>query len=565
MNLPLRLTLGVVLASVAFSVSSISQSIEPRRVEKNTRLTMDLETPLNSAITREGDTILLRTRNDIRVKQQVAIPRGTTIRASAIRVKPAFVNGKSKHAELHIRIDEVVLADGSGLRVTTNVLKLETEEIGQSTLKGIESVARQSVSNAIIGGVLGGRTGARVGVLGGIGIGAVGIATRKKAVGTDVDLPQGAILEVSLTDKLDIPNPTLFVSPALAANPSPTRPIPTGTIDNVNTPAVPVPDKTSASVPTFDLDSSQPPAAVLQPSADSPPAKTPGVFTLSVNVKLVQVDAVVRDRAGKPLTALQKDDFLVFDDGDLQPVQHFSRDELPLAVALVIDRSGSVAPIMDRIQSAAFKALQQLKRDDQVALFSFAGNVELLEPLTTNRQRVADRIGDITAGGGTRIFDAIDEALHYLQRGAEDRRRAIILISDNLEIDSHTDVNTVIQNGLKTDAVIYSIRIREDAPRASVAPVLTLPPIRTPRLPGFDRVERLAYETGGEIFDAKSSALDSVLATAMTRLKLRYTLGYAPPGNASPGRYHNVEVRLADRFGSPGANYSILSRRGYYE
>jgi VWFA-related protein len=286
------------------------------------------------------------------------------------------------------------------------------------------------------------------------------------------------------------------------------------------------------------------------------------VFSLSVNVKLVQVDAVVRDGAGKPVTGLQKEDFIVYDDGALQQVQHFSRDELPLAVALVIDRSSSVAPIMDRIQNAAFKALQQLKRGDQVALFSFAADIDLLEPLTTNRQRVANRIGDIRPGGGTRIFDAVSEALRYLQDNAEERRRAVILISDNLESDSRTSANTVVQSGLKTETVIYSIRIRDDSPRVTLVP--TLPPGLT-RGSTFDRVERLATETGGEVFDAKSSALDAVLATAVNRLKLRYTLGYAPSSTASPDRFHTIEVRLTDRFGAYGSNYTVMSRRGYYE
>jgi hypothetical protein len=76
---------------------------------------------------------------------------------------------------------------------------------------------------------------------------------------------------------------------------------------------------------------------------------------------------------------------------------------------------------------------------------------------------------------------------------------------------------------------------------------------------------RLTSETGGEIFDARTSALDGALETAVTRLKVRYTLGYAPAARSSPGRYHTIEVRLADRFGQPATNYNILARRGYYE
>jgi hypothetical protein len=109
-------------------------------------------------------------------------------------------------------------------------------------------------------------------------------------------------------------------------------------------------------------------------------------FKLTVNVNLAQVDALVRDRSGRPINNLTAADFRVFEDGVERPIQTFSRDEFPLAVALVIDRSGSVAPFMSRIQTAAYSALQQLKAGDSVALFAFAGDVQMLEPLTTDRQ-----------------------------------------------------------------------------------------------------------------------------------------------------------------------------------
>ena len=567
MNFPHRQAIAVVTASLIFSLACVlhAQSVAPIRLDKGTKLMLDLETPLNSSTTREGDSILLRTRNDIRVQDQVAITQGTPVKAKAVLVKPAFVNGKSKQAELHLKFEEILLPDGASLRLSTDVLKLDTEEIGHSTLQRVESVVRQSLPNAIVGGLLGGRTGATVGVLGGIGLGSIGVATRKKAPGADVDLPHGAIIQTSLTHSLEIPNPSILANSVPIPSKAPADATPsTSSTGGIQPPVVPPSGAPSTPVPSFDGAPQPTPATTDSRPADAPPTKTPGVFTLSVNVKLVQVDAVVHDRGGKSMTSLQKQDFHVFEDGQEQQVQHFSRDELPLAVALVIDRSGSVAPVMDRIQSAAFKALQQLKRGDQVALFSFARDVELLEPLTVDRQRVANRIGTIQAAGGTRIFDAVDEALRHLQHNADGRRRAVILISDNVEVDSRTMASTVIQDALKTEAVIYSVRIRDDG-RIPLMPIPTLPPPGGSRGPMLDRAEQLAKETGGEVFDAKTSALDSALATAVARLKLRYTLGYAPAPNPSPGRYHAIEVRLADRFGTPGENYTVLSRQGYYE
>ena len=91
-------------------------------------------------------------------------------------------------------------------------------------------------------------------------------------------------------------------------------------------------------------------------------AKPDNHYRVKVSVNLVPIDVFVHDRSGQPKAALRKEDFRVFEDGVEQSVQMFSRGQAPMAVALVIDRSGSVAPLMGRIKTAAYQALQQLKR-----------------------------------------------------------------------------------------------------------------------------------------------------------------------------------------------------------
>jgi VWFA-related protein len=289
-------------------------------------------------------------------------------------------------------------------------------------------------------------------------------------------------------------------------------------------------------------------------------------------VNLVQVDAVVRDRAGKPMNNLRQEDFRVFEDGVEQRIQFFSRDVLPLAVALVIDRSGSVAPLMGQVQTAAFQALQLLKAGDQVALFSFANRVEILEELTSDRQRVANRIGRITAGGGTAIVDAVSEALRYLDTVAPDRRRAVILISDNVEGNSHTRVEDAIAFALESEAVVYSVKVGADAGGIFGGP--GIPGLPAPRIPipgigGDDPAKALTKETGGEIFDATGGTSIAVaLTSAVDRLKLRYTISYAAPasaGRSAKGGYHRIQVQLVSRFGRPDTDYTVHARSGYYD
>jgi Ca-activated chloride channel family protein len=290
---------------------------------------------------------------------------------------------------------------------------------------------------------------------------------------------------------------------------------------------------------------------------------------LSVDVNLVQVDAVVRDRSGKPMSSLRQEDFRVFEDGVEKEIQFFSRDQQPLAVALVVDRSGSVAPLMNEVQNAAYQALKLLKSGDQVCLFSFAGSVELLEELTADRQRVANRIGRINAAGGTAIVDGISEALRYLDTTAPDRRRVIILISDNMEGRSRTPEEQAIAFALETEASVYSVKVRNSVSGAIFGiPVPGLPQMPVPGIGTDDPVKTIIKETGGEIFDATGGkSITAALTSVVDRLKLRYTLSYAgtslqPDAKSS---FHRIQVQLVNRFGKPDLDYTIHARSGYYD
>ena len=79
------------------------------------------------------------------------------------------------------------------------------------------------------------------------------------------------------------------------------------------------------------------------PGSQLPPPKTDG-FTLKVDVSMVLVEATVRDDKGRIADDLKREDFRVFEDGVEQQIIYFSRDELPLAVALVVDGSSSISP-----------------------------------------------------------------------------------------------------------------------------------------------------------------------------------------------------------------------------
>jgi Ca-activated chloride channel family protein len=287
------------------------------------------------------------------------------------------------------------------------------------------------------------------------------------------------------------------------------------------------------------------------------PTAAPGAYKLSVDVRMVVVDAVVRDRTGRIMENLKMDDFRVYEDRVEQPIRDFSRDELPLAVALVIDQSGSVSPYIDELRRIASKALTRLKPYDEVALYSFDAGVDRLEDLTTEREKVAESIAHLRAEGGTDIVDALAAATTYLAKAAPGRRRAVILVSDNqATIWPRTSEADLIRRAMETETVIYSLRTSSQA----IPFTMQLPNVML----AAGNVEKVARETGGEVINVRDvSTLDDALGSVVSRLRLRYALDYVPPAHGK-GEFHVIDVRLVNRFGRPGKDYFIHARRGYY-
>jgi VWFA-related protein len=526
---------------------------------------------------------------DIAVDGKTVIPRDSLIGGTITQVKTAQ---QSKRAEIEFRLDTFKFDDGTEIPLKAETVKMKGDDAGGGTKAVLNGVISQGIGQAAQGAVLGGLFGGRkaAGIGAALGVGATVLSQtvlQPRVPGPELDLSRGVAFEVRLKSDVSIPSRLagLRPAPSVTDTRSDIRPDngPLASLSNpndalfpktenpvLNTPPdrrrengnVPIVSNEPLPVPVF----VDPPAQVTTSAAvtgtsplDAPP-DAPPVFKLSVDVNLAQVDALVRDRGGRPISNLTITDFRLFEDGVERPIQTFSRDQLPLALALVIDRSNSVAPSMREIQRSAFQALAQLKEGDEACLFTFDENVFKLESLTSDRQRVANRIGTIDAGGGTNIVNAVYAAVRYLEDNAQDRRRAVLLISDNANGLGDMAVTEAIRLAQQSETVVYSVKI--DPIRGGLPSVFA--PIPPPFSVGNNPVPDLTRETGGEVFDvARVGSIERAMATVVERLKTRYTLGYSPTGE-DPRAYRRIEVRLVDRFGKPDSDYTVLSRSGNY-
>jgi Ca-activated chloride channel family protein len=566
-------------------------------------LTLELQESLHTSHSQSGDHVHFTTLREVVVNSKLVVPAGSSVRATLTQVKKP--GRRSRPGQIALEFNEIILPDGTTLPFEASVVRAGFTKVSSgrngTKVKGeggankgdMITVAVGAGQGALIGASIGGGKGAAYGSAVGAGIGLLEILMRK---GPHLDLPRGMLFEVSLDTELAVPDTAVahFNQPGFVSQPSsaasrstsgsgggfrfPPSLDPDGRPDEVPIPDFPdyeeeepvaeeqspaEAETTTIAVSREPLPPAATPAEPPEPAAPPvlgppPPPEEEGTFRLKVDVRLVMVEAVVRDDDGRVIENLIRQDFRLFEDDAEQQITHFSRDELPLAVALVVDRSGSVAPFMPELRRAAYQTLSHLKRGDEVALFSFDSDVDRLVDLTTDRRRIAERIARIRAGGGTNINDALATAVHYLSAVAPDRRRAIILISDNhATTRGFASQGDVIRRALETESVIYGVKTPGN--QGGVTGRLS------GWLGGLGSVRKITGETGGEVIDVRRvGSLQAALSAVVSRLKTRYTLGYNSTNKERDGAFRRIEVQLADQHGRVDKDYNVYARTGYY-
>ena len=287
-------------------------------------------------------------------------------------------------------------------------------------------------------------------------------------------------------------------------------------------------------------------------------AQDQGPGTIRKEVNLVVLDATVKNKDGQIMDNLKKEDFAVREDGVAKTIELFSRDELPLNVALVLDLSDSIGPFLGPLRDAASTTLAALKPEDTVALFTFSTEAELREPLSKDKNKIAEEISSFQAGGATNINDGIFVAAEYLLKSAPKGRRVIILISDDVGTDAGVQgTRDIVTETIAADATLYNLKI----------PGYNSPQTRffASMIPGLVDIRKVMDQTGGEIFDVTNVAnLNSVFGALIQRIKTRYTLGYYTSVNGADGKQHKLDVRLAPSFGARGRTYNVLAKTAFY-
>ncbi len=301
-------------------------------------------------------------------------------------------------------------------------------------------------------------------------------------------------------------------------------------------------------------------------SRQNPPSSQPQT-TLKVSTEVVNVLAIVKDKPGRLITDLNKDEFELMEDNKPQEIRYFSKQtDTPLTLGILVDTSPSQGRVLSIEQEEAKAFIGQvIKPKDLAFVLHFDVEVELLQDFTSDKQRLSKAIDETVingggggvlpgtfpssdAGGATHLFDAVYLSANELLKN-EVGRKVIILLTDGEDQGSKEKLQTALESAQKSDLIIYSIEISDRMFYMRQGAFFS----------GDAVLKKLSGETGGRVIEVKSNRdVHQAFQEIADELRTQYLLGYTPANTRHDGAFRKIEVKVRDH------NYKVQARRGYY-
>lgn len=289
---------------------------------------------------------------------------------------------------------------------------------------------------------------------------------------------------------------------------------------------------------------------VAKSAAQQKPIESSDPTKITVEVTNVQFLFTVMDKKGRFISNLGKEDFELIENKRAQHIDKFSAEtDLPLRLGILLDTSNSIRDRFRFEQQAATEFVRSVMtgKVDKAMLVSFSGEPEIVVDLLDDPEKVIKGINSLRAGGGTALYDAIFFACRdklSLDKPKYSFRRAIVVVSDGEDNESHYTRDQALEMAQKAEVAIYTISTNV-----------------THEETDGDKVMRyLARETGGQsYFPFKVEDLEQSFENIANELRHQYIIMYKPDPLLTDGLLHPVTLRVKGH-----KEMLVRVRPGYY-
>ena len=293
---------------------------------------------------------------------------------------------------------------------------------------------------------------------------------------------------------------------------------------------------------------SQPGDTVQVPQQGEEPTVQQGdVFVFRKQVDEVTLHATVVDDHNRLITNLAKSDFTVFEDGKSQKVTSFRSEDIPVAMGIVIDNSGSMREKRPAVNAAAINLVQSSNPQDQVFVVNFNEEYFLDQDYTSKVPKLKDALERIESRGGTALYDAVVASADHLKKSGALEKKVLLVVTDGEDNASRESLEQAVRRlEEKNGPTIYTIGLlgEEHSKRARRA------------------LRQMAEDTGGVAFFPKDlSEVQAITSQIAHDIRNQYAIVYKPSTPQSVSGYRTVKVE-AQAHGYK--KLQVRTRSGYY-
>jgi Ca-activated chloride channel homolog len=288
-----------------------------------------------------------------------------------------------------------------------------------------------------------------------------------------------------------------------------------------------------------------------QPAPGAPagqePDTTGGGFVFRAQAQEVVLHATVVDEKQRLITNLTRNAFQVFENGQPQPITSFRQEDVPVAMGIVIDNSGSMREKRDKVAKAAENLVASSNPQDQVFVVNFSDEYYLDQDFTNDPKKLRGALEKLESRGGTALYDAVVASADHLKKNAKLQKKVLFVVTDGEDDASRGSLEqSVRQLQEENGPTIYAIGILGDEKQRRAKRAL----------------QTIAERTGGIAFLPKSvDEVDEISRTVAKDIRNQYTIVYRPTTPKRVGGYRTIKV---DARANGHKNLVVRTRSGYY-
>jgi VWFA-related protein len=272
-----------------------------------------------------------------------------------------------------------------------------------------------------------------------------------------------------------------------------------------------------------------------------------GGFVFHKEVDEVLLHATVVDDKQRMVTNLDKTAFAVFEDGKPQNIISFRHEDIPVAMGIVIDNSGSMREKRDKVNKAAINLVKASNPQDQVFIVNFNDEYYLDQDFTADLNKLREALEKVETRGGTALYDAVVASAEHLKKNARLEKKVLFVVTDGEDNASRESLEQAVKRLQEENGpTVYAIGLLGEERQRRARKALQL----------------VSERTGGiSFFPRTLDEVDEISSRVAHDIRNQYTLGYKPSNPKSSGGYRQIKVEAkAKGYGK----LTVRTKSGYY-